>query len=129
VRERTATPPPPPARAPAGKTTTVQMLTGALVPTAGRALLAGLDVETQQALVRRLVGYCPQVRLDDGGGRGLRASRVPSPPPPSPSSNPPPSFDALFDSLTVREHLELYARLEGVRPRAAPPRSPRPSPS
>ena len=25
-------------------------------------------------------------------------------------------FDALFDSLTVREHLELYARLKGVPP-------------
>ena len=52
----------------AGKTTTVQMLTGALVPTAGQALLAGLDVETQQSLVRRLVGYCPQVR----GGRRVQ---------------------------------------------------------
>ena len=37
------------------------MLTGALVPTAGKAMLAGLDVETQQSLVRQLVGYCPQV--------------------------------------------------------------------
>jgi ABC-type lipopolysaccharide export system ATPase subunit len=69
----------------AGKTTSVQMLTGALVPTAGRALLAGLDVVTQQEAVRRLVGYCPQ-------------------------------FDALFDNLTVREHLELYGRLKGIPP-------------
>lgn len=29
-----------------------------------------------------------------------------------------PQFDALFDSLTVREHLELYGRLKGIPPSA-----------
>ena len=26
-----------------------------------------------------------------------------------------PQFDALFDKLTVREHLQLYARIKGVK--------------
>jgi len=67
----------------AGKTTTLQMLSGDVLPSAGNARLAGYDILTQQAQVRRLLGYCPQ-------------------------------FDALLELLTVREHLELYARIKGV---------------
>jgi len=40
----------------AGKTTTLSMLTTTLVPTAGRALVAGHDVATEPAAVRRSVG-------------------------------------------------------------------------
>lgn len=40
----------------AGKTTTVRMLTSVLIPTAGRAVVAGFDVSTQPEKVRASVG-------------------------------------------------------------------------
>ncbi|RLN06400.1 hypothetical protein BBJ28_00020925 [Nothophytophthora sp. Chile5] len=67
----------------AGKTSTMKMLTGDIVPTSGNATLSGFDILTQQVQVRRQIGYCPQ-------------------------------FDALIDLLTVREHLELFAKIKGV---------------
>jgi ABC-type multidrug transport system ATPase subunit len=44
----------------AGKTSTLEMLTGARLPSSGTALLAGYDILAQQPQVRRLLGYCPQ---------------------------------------------------------------------
>ncbi len=41
----------------AGKTTTVRMLTSILKPTAGRALVAGLDVDEDGRRVRQIVGH------------------------------------------------------------------------
>ncbi|KAJ0400796.1 hypothetical protein ATCC90586_008083 [Pythium insidiosum] len=67
----------------AGKTSTMKMLTGDVLPSSGTATLGGFDILTQQIQVRRQIGYCPQ-------------------------------FDALFELLTVREHLELFARIKGV---------------
>ena len=67
----------------AGKSTSMGVLTGETLPTRGTAVLAGLDIVTQQPRIRRLVGYCPQ-------------------------------FDALIDNLTLREHLELFARIKGI---------------
>ena len=67
----------------AGKTSTLKMLSGDIVPTSGSAKLQGKDIMHEQIECRRLLGYCPQ-------------------------------FDALFELLTVREHLELYARIKGV---------------
>jgi ABC-2 type transport system ATP-binding protein len=43
----------------AGKTTTIRMMMGILVPSAGRALINGLDCHSQRALVQRHVGYLP----------------------------------------------------------------------
>ncbi len=68
----------------AGKTSTLKMLSGDVVPSSGTAKIAGFDIVKEQPDVRRLLGYCPQ-------------------------------FDALLELLTVREHLELYARIKGVR--------------
>jgi ABC-2 type transport system ATP-binding protein len=44
----------------AGKTTTMRMLTGFLPPTGGRATIAGFDVESHAAEVRRRIGYLPE---------------------------------------------------------------------
>ena len=44
----------------AGKTTTVGMLTTLVVPTSGRAIVAGIDVVAQPALVKRLIGMVAQ---------------------------------------------------------------------
>jgi ABC-2 type transport system ATP-binding protein len=44
----------------AGKTTTIRMLTGLVVPTAGQALVDGLPVRGGGAGVRERVGYMPQ---------------------------------------------------------------------
>ena len=44
----------------AGKTTTMRMLTGFLPPTSGTASIAGFDVQTDPAEVRRRIGYLPE---------------------------------------------------------------------
>merc|ERR1711871_1832513 len=44
----------------AGKTSTLNMLTGAVLPTSGTAYLGGHDIVNEQWQVRRLLGYCPQ---------------------------------------------------------------------
>jgi ATP-binding cassette, subfamily A (ABC1), member 3 len=44
----------------AGKSTTLSILSGDVLPTSGTAKLAGYDILDEQANVRRLLGYCPQ---------------------------------------------------------------------
>ena len=44
----------------AGKTTTIKMLTGLVTPTAGAARVAGYDVASQSAQIRRNIGYMSQ---------------------------------------------------------------------
>src|SRR5215470_1176273 len=43
-----------------GKTTIMRILTGFFPPTAGRALIGGLDVATQSLETRRRIGYLPE---------------------------------------------------------------------
>src|ERR1700684_1818491 len=50
----------------AGKTTTLKMLTTLLPPTSGTALVAGFDIATRAAEVRRVIGYVPQLLSADG---------------------------------------------------------------
>ena len=45
----------------AGKTTTIKMLTGLVPPTAGRGIVAGLDIATQRTEIRRNIGYMSQL--------------------------------------------------------------------
>jgi ABC-2 type transport system ATP-binding protein len=47
----------------AGKTTTIRMLMGILVPTAGRASIAGLDCQRDRVEVKRRVGYLPDAPI------------------------------------------------------------------
>lgn len=44
----------------AGKTTTIGMLTGALKPTGGHAIVAGKDIRTQMGQIRQDIGICLQ---------------------------------------------------------------------
>ncbi len=44
----------------AGKTTTMRIITGYLMPSAGRAFVGGHDVEKEPLEVKRLVGYLPE---------------------------------------------------------------------
>jgi ABC-2 type transport system ATP-binding protein len=44
----------------AGKTTTIRMLCGILLPTAGRALVGGVDVTTEPEKIRSRIGYMSQ---------------------------------------------------------------------
>ena len=44
----------------AGKSTTMKILTGFLAPTAGKATIAGFDVETQRLEASRVLGYLPE---------------------------------------------------------------------
>ena len=50
----------------AGKTTTIKMLITLLPPTSGSATVAGHDVRREQRLVRRSIGYVPQLLSSDG---------------------------------------------------------------
>jgi ABC-2 type transport system ATP-binding protein len=50
----------------AGKSTMIKMLTTLLPPTSGRAWVAGFDVVHQGSLVRRRIGYVPQLVSADG---------------------------------------------------------------
>ncbi len=50
----------------AGKSTLIKMLSTLLPPTSGRATIAGFDVATQPAEVRRRIGYVPQLVSADG---------------------------------------------------------------
>jgi ABC-2 type transport system ATP-binding protein len=54
----------------AGKSTTIKILTTLLPPTAGTALVAGFDVVARPALVRRHIGYVPQLLSADGALTG-----------------------------------------------------------
>jgi ABC-2 type transport system ATP-binding protein len=50
----------------AGKSTTIKMLITLLPPTAGSATVAGADVVREPAIVRRRIGYVPQLVSADG---------------------------------------------------------------
>jgi len=54
----------------AGKSTTMRMLTTLITPTSGTAAVAGHDVVTESAQVRRLIGYVGQ---GNGAGHNQRA--------------------------------------------------------
>jgi len=50
----------------AGKTTTIKMLTTLLPPTSGDATVAGYSIKRQARMVRRVIGYVPQMLSADG---------------------------------------------------------------
>jgi ABC-2 type transport system ATP-binding protein len=50
----------------AGKTTTIKMLITLLPPTSGTALVAGADIVREPGVVRRRIGYVPQLVSADG---------------------------------------------------------------
>jgi len=54
----------------AGKSTLIKMLTTLLPPTAGTATIAGYDIVSQPAEVRRHIGYVPQLLSADGSLTG-----------------------------------------------------------
>lgn len=69
----------------AGKTTTIKMLTTLLLPTSGRAIVAGFDVAREAERVRPLIGFA------FGGERGL------------------------YFRVSGRENLAYFGRLYGLR--------------
>jgi ABC-2 type transport system ATP-binding protein len=54
----------------AGKTVTLKMLTTLLRPSAGNARVAGFDIVSHAAQVRRVIGYMPQLVSADGALTG-----------------------------------------------------------
>lgn len=67
----------------AGKSTTLNMLTGNISASEGDAFVFGLSVTHQMDKIRSFTGVCPQ-------------------------------HDILWDQLTGREHLQLFAHLKGI---------------
>jgi ABC-2 type transport system ATP-binding protein len=60
----------------AGKTTMIKMLTTLLPPTAGRARVAGFDVQRQPYEVRVRIGYVPQMPSADGDLTGRENLKI-----------------------------------------------------
>ncbi len=60
----------------AGKSTTIKMLTTLLPPSAGTALVDGLDIVRHPAAVRAIIGYVPQMLSADGTLTGRENLRV-----------------------------------------------------
>lgn len=54
----------------AGKSTAIKMLTTLLPPTSGSANIAGYDVSNNASMVRRVIGYVPQMRSVDSSLTG-----------------------------------------------------------
>jgi ABC-2 type transport system ATP-binding protein len=54
----------------AGKSTLIKMLTTLLPPSSGSATVAGYDIVSQAAEVRRHIGYVPQLLSADGSLTG-----------------------------------------------------------
>ena len=50
----------------AGKTTTIRMLVTLLRPVSGRITVFGVNTTAQPMLVRRMIGYVPQLRSANG---------------------------------------------------------------
>ncbi|CAG8465050.1 7477_t:CDS:2 [Paraglomus occultum] len=67
----------------AGKSTTMNILSGLTPATSGDALLYGYSVRNEMDSIRKIMGVCPQ-------------------------------HDILFNDLTAREHIELYAGIKNV---------------
>jgi ABC-2 type transport system ATP-binding protein len=60
----------------AGKTTTIKMLITLLPPSSGAAFVAGADVVRDPAIVRRRIGYVPQLVSADGSLTGRENLRL-----------------------------------------------------
>jgi ABC-type multidrug transport system ATPase subunit len=90
----------------AGKTSTLAMLTGEFPPTAGDAFLENHSIIAAQDKAKSRGAQAAAVFVTRAAQiRGLMGFC--------------PQFDAIFDLLTGREHLELYARIK-VHPRGPP---------
>eukprot|EP00003_Mantamonas_plastica_P032333 TRINITY_DN874_c0_g3_i5.p1 TRINITY_DN874_c0_g3~~TRINITY_DN874_c0_g3_i5.p1 ORF type:complete len:1424 (+),score=500.16 TRINITY_DN874_c0_g3_i5:280-4551(+) len=68
----------------AGKSTAINILTGLFPQTHGSAFIQGYSVDTDMKEIRAMMGICPQHEV------------------------------LLWEDLTAREHLSLYARFKGV---------------
>ena len=75
-----------------GKTSTINMLVRNTLPDAGSVILCGCDDKTSKSLFKP---------FKDGDVAYC------------------PQFDALFPSMSVKEHFELVVRLRGLDPKAA----------
>lgn len=69
----------------AGKTSIIQILTGVLTPTSGKAFINGIDVTKDPERIKSIIGYMPQ-------GLGLN----------------------LYDNLTVEENINFFRDLRQI---------------
>jgi ABC-2 type transport system ATP-binding protein len=83
----------------AGKTTVIKMLTTLLPPTSGKALVAGLNIVSQAASVRRVIGYVPQALSVDGSLTGYENLLI---------------FAKLYDIPARQRDARLYEALQMV---------------
>jgi len=89
----------------AGKSTLFKVLTGVESPEAGRALIGGYSVQTNPEDVYGFIGVCPQNNVRRTADIAVASTYPLAPCVPQ----------ALFDLLSAREHLYLYARIKGMR--------------
>lgn len=81
----------------AGKTTMIKMLTTLLPPSGGNAQVAGYDIVTQSAQVRRATGYVPQLLSADGNMTGYENLLI---------------FAKIFDLPTTVRQERIHTLLE-----------------
>jgi len=60
----------------AGKTTTIKMLTTAIDPTSGNAIIDGYDLRKDKEKIRRIIGVVPQDLTTDADLKGIENLRM-----------------------------------------------------
>lgn len=88
----------------AGKTTTMSMLTGMISPSSGTAIVNGTDIRKDINAVRSSIGLCPQhnILFGEFGKKKI-------------CSNFEILTNCVTDDLTVREHIEFFSMLKGMK--------------
>ena len=89
----------------------MSLITGALYPDEGWAMVGGFDVVKERGQLRKSLGVCP-VHILKSALRCLLCSKCPRA---LTFENCCQQFDVLYSELTCWEHMHLYGAMQGLR--------------